>query len=394
MRTILFLLLLCFPLGVLTRLPTVNNSNIHIYFQDILIFFLAIFILVRKFVHKQKFSLPPLTKNFLFFIFTAVFSLIFNFYQLESKEIFVSSFYLLRWVFYTLVYFAAFNAFKYKNEHERIFKILILAGSLSAFFGILQYFLYPNLRNLSYLGWDPHEYRIFGTFLDAGFMGIILVLNLVLITWMWFKGKVFVKKYFLEFLWFLSYVALILTYSRSSYLSFIVSTILFSYIFKNFKFLIFIIAIFVFSIIFLPRPSGEGVKLERTSTINARFDNYFETANVIRKNYLFGVGFNAYRYQREDNHSSNNVNSGAGADSSLLFVWATTGIFGLILYLHLWFKSVFIKQSYQKLILLTVSTVIIHSLFLNTLFYPWIMFWIYLLWGISHSSINSSRVTS
>lgn len=392
MKVILFLILFSLPFGVLTRLPALQNSAIHIYFQDVLVFFLAIFILAAKFVRKQPLSLPPLAKNILIFILFAAFSLIFNSYRLKSQELFISSLYLIRWIFYSFIYLAVFNAFQSKHEKTKIIYALILAGSVSAVLGILQYFLYPNLRNLSYLGWDPHQYRIFGTFLDAGFMGAILVLNLILITWLWFKRKIFFKKYLLEFLWFLSYFALMLTYSRSSYLSFIVSAVLFSYIFKNFRLLIFVIVLFIFSIIILPRPSGEGVKLERVSTINARFDNYFEAAEIIRKNYLFGVGFNTYRYQRTGDQSSKNINSGAGADASLLFVWATTGVFGLIAYLHLWFKSVFIKQKFPRLILLTTAVVFVHGLFLNSLFYPWVMIWVYFLWGISHSSFNRSSV--
>lgn len=96
------------------------------------------------------------------------------------------------------------------------------------------------------------------------------------------------------------------------------------------------------------------------------------------KNPLFGTGFNLYRYANTG--AVGDSHAGAGSDSSLLFVFATTGIAGLLIYLWLWGKI--LKLGWQRrntqagLILLASSTsLLIHSLFSNSLFYPWVLGW-------------------
>ena len=122
---------------------------------------------------------------------------------------------------------------------------------------------------------------------------------------------------------------------------------------------------------FLPRPGGEGVKLERVFSLNQRFANYREGLQLIKLSPVFGLGFNTMRYYRNDFVS----HAAAGLDSSLLFVLATTGIIGLLTYLNL------LKSLWQTslLVKLSLSAVLVHSLFQNSFFYPLIMIW---LWSI------------
>jgi hypothetical protein len=104
------------------------------------------------------------------------------------------------------------------------------------------------------------------------------------------------------------------------------------------------------------------------------------------------VGFNAYRYAQRDygfleEERWQLSHAGAGADSSLLFVLATTGILGLGAYLKIWLK-VLEKSGSKKnrLLVLTVLGVLLsHSLFLNSLFYPWIMAWLWLVLATGNS---------
>jgi hypothetical protein len=66
---------------------------------------------------------------------------------------------------------------------------LIIAGSVAAFFGLLQYLFMPDLRFLYDIGWDMHYGRLAGTFLDPTFIGLILVLNILLIVNRYFSKK-------------------------------------------------------------------------------------------------------------------------------------------------------------------------------------------------------------
>ena len=88
--------------------------------------------------------------------------------------------------------------------------------------GLMQFFLYPDLRNLMYLGWDPHYYRLFSTLLDPNFVGIILVLTLILGCGLWKKKQ---KNFFLMIGQLIGFVSLLLTYSRSSYVSFAMAVV-------------------------------------------------------------------------------------------------------------------------------------------------------------------------
>jgi len=122
----------------------------------------------------------------------------------------------------------------------------------------------------------------------------------------------------------------------------------------------------------LPRPGGEGVNLLRLFSIEQRFDNYGEGFALWRRSPLLGVGFNTLRSVRNDFVS----HSASGLDNSLLFVAATTGIIGLLFYLNLLRR---LWQSGGEIVKLSLIAVIVHSFFQNSLFYPLVMIWLWLL---------------
>ena len=147
----------------------------------------------------------------------------------------------------------------------------------------------------------------------------------------------------------------------------------------------------VITIAVLPRPGGEGVKLERQSTIWARINNYKESIQFFWEKPVFGQGFNTLRYVKRDKgllgeDDWRRTHSGAGVDSSLLFTLATTGVVGLVVYLDLLEKM--IKQSLKEkkgILLASGGAILIHSMFNNSLFYSFIMLWWWILLGIEES---------
>jgi len=111
-------------------------------------------------------------------------------------------------------------------------------------------------------------------------------------------------------------------------------------------------------------------------------ENYQEAFSIFKKHPLLGVGFNTYRYtQRDYNILSEEEwqtsHSAAGVDSSFLFVLATTGILGFLSYLWLYFKV--LRGSKGILITASIIAMVVHAFFLNSLFYPWIMVWFWIL---------------
>ena len=65
----------------------------------------------------------------------------------------------------------------------------------------------------------------------------------------------------------------------------------------------------------------------------------------------------------------------SGSDSSLLFILATTGVVGFLIFLRLVINVAgSLNGSFEDIIFVASSTaLLVHSLFSNSLFYPWIM---------------------
>lgn len=287
----------------------------------------------------------------------------------------VGSFYLLRWVTYSLLFLAIICLFK---AHE-VLKLLLGLGLLTTILGLGQYIFYPDVRQLEISEWDPHYYRVVGTWIDPGFTGLLLVFTLVLLT----VGVGEPNKLQRVF-WWVTYAALALTYSRSSYLAFLVAMVWIGWKKKGGKLIMRMLLLLVATVILLPRaPQGEGVKLERTASIWARVENWGYAVRVFIDHPLLGVGFNTYRYaQKEYGFLAPDKwlvsHAGAGADASLLFVAATTGILGLLAYL--WYiERLWVFSSQYLALQASLAAWLVHSWLLNSLFYPAVMVWISLL---------------
>lgn len=390
----LFLLLLIFPFGQLTKLP-LNLAEINIYFHDLLVVFLLLSWGLRKVFTKEKFIWPSLTKPILAFIITAGFSLVLILPYHQSREVMVGFLYLLRWISYAGIYFALTDLLKDRRFIKlklKIYDLLVIVTAVGAILGLLQYIFIPNIRPLTAFDWDPHYYRVVGTYLDPGFTGLIYVLGLILIAVkLW--GKTRIKKYSQEKLiyqisFILIYLALALTYSRSAYLAYLLAMAIIAWSKKSIKFFLTALFLGIITIALLPRPGGEGVKLERQSTISARINNWKQTLKIGWDKPVFGVGFNTYRYVQRDYgilplNNWQQTHAGAGADSSLLFIFATTGVVGLMSYL--WLIAKILTSAYKNkslVVLASLTSLLIHSCFNNSLFYAWIMLWWWILLGI------------
>ncbi len=381
----LFILLILFPLGQFTTIPLgiFGLVDIHIYLQDIVLIGIW-FILIYLFSwDKIKLSQIPFFKPILLFILMAFLSLIFNLSKLPFSQFIISSLYLIRWIGYLGVYFASYLIILRQPQlKEKIYFGLIMAAFVSSIFGLLQYFLYPDLRNLYYLGWDPHYYRVFGTFLDPSFLGLIFVLALNLIYLQIFTKP---RSYWLMGIAGVIYIALALTYSRSSYIAFALSMAFICYQKRAWKYFFALIFIGLVTLKLLPNPThSEGAHLGRSTSSEARIGSWQDSLSLIRKSPLFGLGFNALRYTNPTNtqYFANNPipsHASSGIENSFLFVWVTTGLIGLISFVYLLGKIFIMGDEIVKVSLLAIC---LHSIFNNSLFYPWIMFWLWLILGL------------
>jgi len=245
----------------------------------------------------------------------------------------------------------------------------------------------PDTRFLINFGWDEHYYRAIGAFIDPVFTGLLL--SLTLIVWLnvnqIFNGR---KIYY----WLLGAILLLattLTFSRISYLALFAGAGLSCSIKKQKKAFLLLALVFIIMVALLPKPGGEGVNLWRVSSFIARLDSIQKTLQIIKDNFWFGVGFNTFRFAQKNYGFISladwqNTNAGAGTDNGFLFVLATTGIFGLIFFCFFWLKlflSAFKKFNTisGRILLGCLILVLVSSLVVNCLFYPWILIWLYLL---------------
>lgn len=374
MKLLFLLLFATLTLGQLGALSI--GSGITVYSHDIALILLLIYwMFSRKKVLSGKLKL-----SIAIFIGTAVMSLAANAYKFPRDEFLTGSLYLVRWILYAASYFILLSG---QFSKTFMFRGLYGFGVSLAVLGLLQYVWYPYLRNLWYLGWDPHLYRVFSTLLDPNFAGLVFVLTL-------FLGAK--QKYPLIFQG-VTLVALFLTYSRSSYLAFFIGLAIWLFFTKRTRLIFIIFFAFVTILFLLPKPEGEGVKLFRTASTFARIGNWQRGIELIRESPVFGHGFNALRFVQKEkgwiDESEFPSRAGAGLDNSFQFILATTGIIGFISYVVLLFQMFRIGRK-NIFVLSSLSALFVHSQFSNSLFYPWIMIWLWILIGAVERSISDS----
>ena len=351
---LLFSYLLVFPFGQLFRISILNASDFIVALT-----FLYVLGTTKNFSKIFKIFTP--------FILVAGSSLIFSIFIFKISLTGTGFLYFLRLVIYWYFLQFCFNfAHNRQKIKELLFSSLMILTVAVAVFGWFQYFVYPDLTALKYLGWDDHLFRLVGTFLDPGFTGLIIVLG-VIITY-------FKKNWWLFFFLILS---LAFTYSRAGYLALIFSLLAIAVITKKFKLVILSTLFFLVVTLFLPKSGGQGVNLARTYSISARFENYRETLTIFNQSPVFGIGFNNFCLARQFYLHKTDLSSHScsGSDSSLLLILATTGMVGFLVFISclLNLYQLPARGLYFKVLIISGVALLAHSLFVNSLFYPWLM---------------------
>lgn len=314
-----------------------------------------------------KYRLKPIVnayqKNkFIFWFFLFIFiSFFFQISKYSLQENLVSFLYQIRLIFYFIFFF-------YIKDHipKKVIEFFII---ITAVISLGQYFLYADLRNLIYAGWDPHLYRMFGTYLDTY---VAVSIYGLIFFYLLFKKKLLVNKILLV----CYLVFIIMTFSRLGYLAFLI-TLFFVYV-KNLKKFLLITGIALLVLISLPKPQGEGVNLTRFFSISSRLIDYQKAVKVWQKSPFVGIGYNRIRYIKKDLIS----HSGASFHSSFMIVLATTGIIGFFLFLFSLTKMIG-YSLFAPFFLIFVSLV---SLGDNSFLHPFVLFL-----TLSLMSFNPSR---
>lgn len=353
------------------------GQGITIYIHDILL----VILLLEGFVQyaiKNKLRKPRLITPVLYFVGAVALSLLTNSGRFPLYILGISSLYLFRWLGYFALYVLVIQRYAPKNYWRYG---LFVVGVGFAVLGLVQFVLYPDLRNLFYLGWDPHYYRLFSTLFDPNFVGLMLVFTLLLGVSLW--GNIWVTLGELVVA-----ISLLLTYSRSSYLAAIVAMSYLIVAKKRWK-MTFILGIAIGAILLLSLTPGITHNLLRTDSTLARLGSWQEGFQLFLQEPIFGHGFDTLRYLTS-NVGPIVSKAAAGLDSSILFIAATTGIVGLFAYGYLIYSMV--KNSLKfPFYIATLIALGVHSLFVNSGFYAWVLVWMWILTGVVERNLNGDK---
>ncbi len=351
MNILFYITAFLFSLGQLGRI-SFFSQQINFYLYEVVLT-LSLFLLFFKY------RLKPITsawKNFRsIFIFLAVLllSLIPEWLKYSPFENAVAFLYFFRLFVYFSYFFYLQSHTKMDKQFSKTIKKGILAlAILTVISTLIQYFLYSDLRNLFYQGWDPHLYRTFGVFFDTSTAAAIFGILFFTI------NQPVIRVIYL--------ILIALSFSRAIYLGLSLTLI---YIFiqkKQFKRILLFLLFFIILIFIIPKPVGEGVNLKRFYSITSRGQDYLQGINLWKSKPILGYGYNRIRYVK----NSDSLHSGASFSSSFLTILVSSGVLGLLGFFGVLGRLGKINKTSQYLIIFLS----IISLFDNIILHPFVLF--------------------
>lgn len=403
----LMLLLIIFVpvLGQLQRFDI--GSGIAFMLSDILIFLLCSYYVFYKIAFQRVLQINQ--RGYLFLLLWSVMlvSLIFGSSNLFFKEIIISSLYLFRFISYTLLYFVAKDVIKDTHRKNTVLRVLLVSCLLLAVLGFLQLNYFANFYKLQWYkyGWDPHINRLTSTWLDPNYLGGYLACAVVIMLSMavfYIKKRQWNTSIILAITIAVLMSALMLTYSRSAYLALFGGLFVLGIIrLRKLVLVTMIVSFVVFSSstrlqerVFDAYLSFKALFTESTyaldPTAQLRIQSWVQGYNMFRESPVLGIGYNTLKFQNmRYGYAPVDKHSAGGFDSSLLTVLTTTGVAGFIVYCSLFLSILYAlwriylqyTDQFQYLALGLISAcagLFIHSFFVNSLFFPFIIvpFWI------------------
>lgn len=358
--------------GQLIKIPNSTRGGLTILDLSVVILTLISLISLR---FRLKNPPRPITIALIFTIILLV-SLLLTPLHLSAGEYLDSIAYSGRFFLYILFGWTLYSG-ALPGLKERVPQTIAYSGVALAILGFFQLILFPNLAFLQTEGWDPHYLRLVSTLLDPNFLGGFFTLCFITLLSQVNSKMPTIPKVMLGII----YLALLLTFSRSAYLTFGLALLAFSFFRKSPKMvLISLLLIGGLGLGYLgyqhaiAQPRG----INRQQSAQYRISSWQTGWEMFNHSPVLGVGFNAYRYAlTEYNLTPKEFTQTRGAsanDSSLLFILSTTGIIGFAVFLL--FLGSLARQN--TLLLTGLTGIIAQSFFINSLFYPWILIWIVL----------------
>lgn len=384
MKILVAITLLLFTFGQLGRI-TPFEIPIFSNLYEIGLFSVGINLFTKyqfaKEIVKTKFFKPSL----IFFSWLLL-TLFVSFFFYKPIPNLIASLYFVRMLAYFLFFFYFYHHIK-QNPKEKPFYIrsILITSCIVIVFSIVQYWLYPNLGNLAYQGWDPHLYRLVGLFFDPPVTASVFFLFGLFLYYS--TLRLYIKVGFISVLTILFF----LTYSRGGFLALLVTLAIFSLRKMKVTYLLAGVAIMACAYVIMPKNMSEGLNLMRTTSIQTRLADYSKAIKIWQKNPVLGIGYNHIRFEKDSYESEviteeyNPSHASSSFHSSFLIILATSGVVGLILYVYLLGRIATINLfAFYSVIFLSVF-----SLTDNVLLHPFILFLLFFLIPLIHPSDKS-----
>lgn len=396
MNLVRFLLIGCFmaiALGEFGKFPFGNVGN-SLSLLDIVIGLTGGFFLIWKIAVKRQLDYPRIYYGLVGFILIGLAALLIN-------QNFSGLLYLIRFIFYSLIFWVSFSLAKDDPaKTERLQLLAFSFGLIVAVIGFAQLIFFPNLTRLTDFGYDPHIFRLVSTFLDPNFLAAFLSFTYMMGIVFYLQSK---RPLYLLFLALL-FVAIILTFSRSGWIMLGIIN-LFAIWFLPRKIIATLLLGCILMIALVPRIQQRIVgAFSIDMSASERFGSWAKGFELFKENPIVGIGFNNIRSVSIEKDlvkpfSIDGGNSGSGVDSSWLLILATTGIAGFISFsiFYLGLITIFLKKYFQnhekKYFILTGTLIgfLLESQFINSLFYPPLMITLFFITGSFYARISQDN---
>ncbi|MDO8511840.1 MAG: glycosyltransferase [bacterium] len=196
-------------------------------------------------------------------------------------------------------------------------------------------------------GWDPHQLRLFSTWLDPNFLGMFFVMALALILGtctapgaeQGCSAPGAVQRFGLMLsglVGLIIFTALALTRSRASFLALFAMLVVYFIFTKIKRIFVPVITVLVLALLLFPALSARiFVAPLADPTVQLRLQSWQQAIWHFENFPLFGMGYNAYGVEQmaSGNVMNQNIHSLAGTDNFTLLVLATVGIWGVVILL-------------------------------------------------------------
>jgi O-antigen ligase len=389
-------------LGQFARLPGVSE---RLYIFDLFAAFYALISLYSLFVNYKELRTNVVAFGFIAFSLWAFLSLTRSILLYNYPGVLFQAFYLFRWVIYLI---AALGVVHFINKKYFDFvwllKLIMFLGLFLTLVGFVQLIVLPDFTVLdSSYGWDPHKNRLASTFYDPNFVGAFLVSSIAIYLGLVYMGyyRPLKQKLELFMFFFIPLLGLFFTFSRSAWGMFALVVLIFGIL--RYRLLLIVFLLISFLVYFaVPRVQTRlsGIA-DPADSAHFRLISWENALKVFNTSPTYGVGLNSYRYAQQDlglfSIGDTGGNSGAGADSSWLFILATTGWAGTTIFSTTYFVAIYKSFIYRKqggiIAFVILITLFFESVFINSVFYPQILIlWLVLaLLTLDEKSAISSR---